>query len=311
VFALPPETRRPEAFTAIFALTHAPQKLPALLDAARSWSADAIVWDSGDFAAPVVAAALGIPSIHHSFGAMLPFAVLDRVEEAMAPLWSSEGLEPPPYAGAFTGLYVDIAPRSFAWEQPLGETVRLRPVPLPSGTPPVWLAELEPPLVYVTMGTVNNDPALFGPLLGGLDGDISAVVTLGRGGDPSALEPVPARVRVENFVPQADVLPACAAVVCHGGSGTTLGALAHGVPLVLVPQGADQFDNAARCFAAGAAVVIGRDELSADSVRTALRQVLDDPSFATAAKRVAAEIEAMGTPAEVATAVEAYVARGS
>ena len=159
------------------------------------------------------------------------------------------------------------------------------------------------------MGTVHNDPALFGPLLDGLDGDVSAVVTLGRGGDPSALEPVPARVRLEHFVPQADVLPSCAAVVCHGGSGTTLGALAHGVPLVLVPQGADQFDNASRCCAVGAAVVIGRNELSADSVRMALRLVLDDPSFAAAAKRVAAEIEAMGTPTEVAAAVEAVRGR--
>ena len=58
-------------------------------------------------------------------------------------------------------------------------------------------------------------------------------------------------------------------------------------------------------------MVIGREELSTDSVRTALRQVLDDPSFTAAAKRVAAEIEEMGTPAKVATAVETYVARGT
>ena len=73
-------------------------------------------------------------------------------------------------------------------------------------------------------------------------------------------------------------------MICHGGSGTTLGALAQGLPLVLVPQGADQFDNAARCVASGVAVVIGPGELSADAVRRALRQVLDDPSFAAAAR---------------------------
>jgi hypothetical protein len=311
LFALPPQTRRTEAFTTIFALTHAPQKLQALLDAARSWRADAIVYDSGDLAAPVVAASLDIPSVNHSFGAMVPLAVLKRAEEGVAPVWREAGLEPAPYAGAFTGLYVDIAPPSFAWEQPLGESVRLRPVSPASGEPPVWLAELEPPLVYVTMGTVHNDPALFRPLLDALDGQVSAVVTLGRGGDPAAMGPVSPRVRIEPFVPQAGVLPSCSAVVCHGGSGTTLGALAHGVPLVLVPQGADQFDNAARCLAAGVAVIIGQHELNAETVRNALRKVLDEPSFAAAAARVAAEIDEMGTPAEVAAVVEAHVARGA
>jgi UDP:flavonoid glycosyltransferase YjiC (YdhE family) len=311
IFALPPQTRRVEAFTTIFAVTHAPQKLRALLDAARSWSADAIVYDSGDLAAPVVAASRGIPSVNHSFGAMIPLAVLKRAEEGVAAVWREADLDPAPYAGAFTGLYVDIAPPSFAWEQPLGENVRLRPVPTAAGEPPPWLAELAPPLVYVTMGTVYNDPALFRPLVDALDGQVSAVVTLGRGGDPAGVGPVPPRVRIESFVPQAGVLPSCSAVVCHGGSGTTLGALAHGVPLVLVPQGADQFDNAARCLAVGVAVIVGQDELNADTVRHALRKVLDDPSFAAAATRVAAEIDEMGTPAEVAAAVEAYVARGA
>ena len=163
--------RRPEAFTTIFALTHAPQKLPALLDAARSWRADAIVYDSGDLAAPVVAATLGIPSVNHSFGAMIPLAVLKRRRGRRGAALARPGLEPALYAGAFGGLYVDIAPPSFAWEQPLGESVRLRPVRRRAGEAPPWLGELEPPLVYVTMGTVYNDPAFFRPLLDGLDGE--------------------------------------------------------------------------------------------------------------------------------------------
>ena len=86
------------------------------------------------------------------------------------------------------------------------------------------------------MGTVYNEPELFRPLLDGLDGHGSALVTVGRNVEPEALGPLPPRVRVERFVPQAHILPRSAAVVSHGGSGTTLGALAHGLPLVLVPQ---------------------------------------------------------------------------
>src|SRR5215213_4349252 len=76
ISALPPESRRPEAFTTIFALTHAPQKLPELLAAAQSWRPDVIVYDSADLAPPVVAKVLGLPSVNHSFGAMIPLAVL-------------------------------------------------------------------------------------------------------------------------------------------------------------------------------------------------------------------------------------------
>ena len=67
------------------------------------------------------------------------------------------------------------------------------------------------------------------------------------------------------------------------------------------------FDNAARCAAAGVAIGIGPRELSSDAVRKALRKVLDEPSFAEEARRIAAEIDEMGTPEEVATAVEEYV----
>jgi UDP:flavonoid glycosyltransferase YjiC (YdhE family) len=90
----------------------------------------------------------------------------------------------------------------------------------------------------------------------------------------------------------------------------TLGALAHGLPLVLVPQAADQFDNAARAVAAGAAIELRPDALMAESVRAAVDRILSEPSFTEAAARIATEIEAMGTSDEVAAAVEEHVARG-
>jgi hypothetical protein len=308
VLELPAERRRPLAFATIFARTHAPAKLPDLLQVARAWGADAIVYDSCDLAAPIAAAALGLPAVNHSFGTMIPVVALEASRAHVDPLWRGEGLEPDPHAGAFRGLYVDLAPPSFAWEKPRGKVVSLRPVPDTAEAPPPWLDGLEPPLVYVTMGTVSNQPELFRPLLDGLDGHGSALVTVGRNVDPEALGPLPPRVRVERFVPQAHVLPRSAAVVSHGGSGTTLGALAQGVPLVLVPQAADQFDNAARAEAAGAAVVLRPGDVTAESVRAALARVLGEPAFATGARAIAAEIEEMGTAEEAAAAVEEHVA---
>lgn len=308
--AVPPERRRPLLFTHLFAEFHATAKLPELLDVARAWRPDAVVYESGDLAAPAVAAALELPVAHHSFGVMVPFAALERAAEHMAPLWRSIGAEPDRYAGAFRGLYIDVCPPSFAWEQPLGETIQLRSEAATIEGVPDWLDALEQPFVYVTLGTVFNGPEVFRPLLDALDGSISALVTTGRNVDPLSLGRWSPNVRVERFVPQAQVLPRCAAVVAHAGSGSVLGALAHGLPLVLVPQGADQFDNAARCAAAGAAVVIRPEELTADAVRLALRRVLDEPSFAEAARRVQAEIQAMPSAEEVAARLEAHVAAG-
>lgn len=310
IAALPPLERRRHIYPRLFAQGHAPPKLRGLLSIVREWRPHAIVRESSDLAAPVAAAALGLPSVNHSFGVMVPLAALEAAGEALLPLWEQVGEQPLPYAGAFAGLYVDMSPPSFAWEQPLGESVRLSPAPAPAGAPPAWLADLGRPLVYVTLGTVFNDPAVLRQLIAGLDGVPAALVTTGRSVDPASLGAVPAHVRVESFVPQDRVLPACAVAVAHGGSGSTLGALAHGVPLVLVPQGADQFENAVRAEAAGAAVVVAPEDLSAETVRDALRRVLGDPAFAEAARRVQTEIEAMPRADEVARRVEVYVAGG-
>ena len=306
---MPVEQRRRFGFSRIFGLEHAPRKLPDLLELLRSRSPDVILYESGDLAAPIAAAVAGLPSVHHSFGAMIPLSILEFAGELVEPLWRGQGLEPEPYAGAFRGLYVDISPPSFRWEEPQGASIGLRPVEPEPGEPPAWLGGLGQPLVYATLGTIFNDPALLRRLLEGLDEVGGALVTVGRNVDPADVGPVPAHVRVERFVPQAQVLPSCAAVLTHGGSGTTLGALAQGVPLLLVPQGADQFDNAARCERVGAAIVLPPDELTADAVRAGLRRLLAESSFRRAAEKVAAEIAAMPTAAEAAAAVEQFVMR--
>jgi len=66
----------------------------------------------------------------------------------------------------------------------------------------------------------------------------------------------PANVQIERYVPQKHLLPHCQLVVSHGGSDSVLGALAHGLPMVLLPIGADQPLNAVRCHALGVARVL-------------------------------------------------------
>jgi len=98
-------------------------------------------------------------------------------------------------------------------------------------------------------------------------------------------------------VPQADLLPHADVVVHHGGSGTTLGALAAGVPQLVLPQGADQFANAEALLAAGAATQLLPAELSAEAVT---EQARNAASCRDAARAIAEEIAAMPSPDEVA-----------
>jgi UDP:flavonoid glycosyltransferase YjiC (YdhE family) len=129
---------------------------------------------------------------------------------------------------------------------------------------------------------------------------IRLLVTVGPGGDPSSLGPQPPHVYVARYVPQTSVLPACAAVVSHAGSGTFLASLAEGLPQVCLPQAADQFLNAAACERTGAGITLLPDSATASAVHDAAAAALGDPGLRTTAERIAAEIATMPAPAAVA-----------
>jgi UDP:flavonoid glycosyltransferase YjiC (YdhE family) len=97
-------------------------------------------------------------------------------------------------------------------------------------------------------------------------------------------------------VPQQDVLGHAAAAVVHGGSGSTLGAIAAGVPLVVVPLFADQPQNARRVAEVGAGIAVEpqRDDLEANirPLRDAIRSVLEEPSYRERVRGLANELRA-------------------
>ena len=181
------------------------------------------------------------------------------------------------------------------------------------GTPlPAWVSDLEAgSTVYATFGTVFNLESgdLFERVLAGLRPlGLGVVVTVGRDLDPRALGPQPDTVRVERFVPQAHLLPRCALVVSHAGSGSVVGALAHGLPMLLLPMGADQPFTASRCDDLGVARVLDALTATPDDVRAAAEAVLSGPSYRRNARRVAAEIEALPGPEEAVTLLEGLAA---
>jgi UDP:flavonoid glycosyltransferase YjiC (YdhE family) len=307
--ALPIPERRQHVYRWRWAEIDSPARLRTLREAATAWQPELMIHESAELAAPLVAASLGLPSVNHSFGRMVPRACLEGAAESLEPVWRAEGVEPEPHCGVFRGLYVDICPPSFQTEAPpVGARIQpLRPLfpPAPGESPPEWLDELrDTPMVYVTLGTVHNDLTLFRTLLAALaDVDCSVVATIGPTNDPETLGPLPANARVERYVAQAFLLHECDVVVAQGGSGSTLAALAHGVPSLLIPQGADQFENAERCASLGAGLALLPDAVTVESVHAAVVELLRAPSYRFSARRMAGEIESMPHPTDAAPAI--------
>ena len=84
-------------------------------------------------------------------------------------------------------------------------------------------------------------------------------------------------------------MPECSIVICHGGLGTVLRALAHGIPLLMAPLGRDQDFNARRVEDLGAGIRLPRDA-PAERIRAAVRSLLTEPSFRAAATAAARRI---------------------
>lgn len=117
---------------------------------------------------------------------------------------------------------------------------------------------------------------------------VRGLVTTGPALDPTAVT-APRNVQVVAAAPHSEVLRSAAAVVTHGGHGTVVRSLAADVPLVVLHHGRDQADNAARLTARGAGLAVKRTASPA-AIATAVRRLLDDPSFRAGAGRLGQSI---------------------
>ncbi|MEI7547871.1 MAG: glycosyltransferase [Actinomycetota bacterium] len=294
-------------FPRLFGTVRAGAMLEGMLPIATAWAPDLLVCEQAEFAGPIVAAALGVPNVCHSFGSMFPVHRVRAAGERAAALWTDHGLQARPNGGCYDHLYIDIYPPSLSSgdRTHLPPTQDLRPGDFATSGDellPEWVtAGSSAPLVYVTFGTVFSNDAALTAILAALRGlPVSVVVTVGPHGDPAALGPQPTNVHVARYIPQAQLLPHCAAVVSHAGSGTFLAAVAAGLPQLCVPQAADQFTNAAACAQSGTGLALLPGGVTVDAMRAAMERLLGEPSFRERAVAVGQEIAAMSSPATVA-----------
>jgi hypothetical protein len=289
--------------------------LPSIREAIDRWHPDVIVREQTAWGAAVAAEITGLPCATFHFrptpAGLLATIIGDRITrdlEAVGVAGDGSILDTDRHLGLYGG------PPGWFDENELGPCAQLIQPPLIAAREqeaPTWLESMgaDRPLVYVTMGTVfNRDAALFRAILGGLaNSNVDALITVGpkRPGGVTAeqLGDLPEGIRVEEYVTQSLVLPRASAVVGHGGYGTTMGALAHGLPLICIPQAAlDNRANAECAAGIGAGVIV--DDASSSKISAAISSVLGDAAMRAAAERAATSLESLPDANQAAAMIE-------
>lgn len=278
---------------------------------------DLVIAETADPGAALAAARWGVPCVLHTFGRRPDGAMREsmggRLTARLAEVADELGVQSVPMS-SLGHACLDIcppslqAPRDDEWYGGGPVELPLRPTAWNPGVEGrIERPETGRPWVYLTLGTAMGDAHVLRTAAEGLARlDVDILLAAGSV-DVAALADIggPAgRVQVRAFIPQADLLDQFALVVHHGGSGTTFGAAAANVPQLLLPQGADQFANAAAVSEVGAGRQLSAGEVSADAIEDAARTLLASESVRSATQALAAEIAAMPSPAELADHVE-------
>jgi hypothetical protein len=284
--------------------------LPALEEACSDWRPDLVLHETCEYSSVITAERYGIV---HAQVAISAASAEAGAQDLAAPVLEPYGSTLPRQLRA--SPYLTRFPTSLD-PSPFPHTIRYCDATKDDCAPlPDWWRGRGGPLIYLTFGSITGGLPVAAAtykltLQAVADLDARVLLTIGHKGDPRTVAPLPANTHLEAWVPQARVLPRTSLVVCHGGSGTTFGALAAGVPLVFVPLFADQPANARRVSTAGAGLVVGPNADSTGAMaepgqsdvaplRAAIESVLANASFTRAARLIGDEMHAFPAIDEV------------
>jgi hypothetical protein len=259
-----------------------------------------VVHETTEYAGPIAALRSSIPHAQVA----ISLAVVEHGSLAVA----APALEPygPVPAALHAAPYLTRFPAAID-PTPYRDTRRYRePAVNALPLPDLWNGSTDP-LLYVTFGTVIGAVAMGAYRAAAeacADLPVRVLMTTGQELD---LGPTPPHIQVRSWVDQQDVLAEASAVLCHGGSGTTLGALAAGLPMVIHPMFADQTENARALEDLGVAVVVEPRGSSAvdratyepgivPTLRAAVQRVLDSEPMRAKARDVAIELARRPAP---------------
>ena len=286
----------------VFGRIDAQAALPGAQEAVATWRPDVVLHEPAELATLAAAEARGVPHAQVVIGMSEVLALMvGHLRAPLAELGALAGLPEDRLEAALLGQPMfSPVPTALdrAGDPSFREDLDVRrfrdaaPSAPAGGQPlPVW-GDPDAPLVYVTFGSVTGSlPPFAGAFREALDAlaDVPAriLMTVGRQVDPAGLGPWPANAHVEAWWPQDEILAEASALLGHGGFGTTLGALAAGVPQVVAPLfTGDQRINGRHVAAVGAGRTVDAGPDVVTRAAAEVPVVLGDASYAGAARAV-------------------------
>ncbi|QSB16021.1 activator-dependent family glycosyltransferase [Natronosporangium hydrolyticum] len=308
------------------------QMLDDLVDVAREWRPDLVIWDALTFAGAIAARACGAAHARLLFGIDYISRMHQRYRTLLASMpaeqrddpvhdWLAARLDRYGCATDLSGSdtvelmsgqwTIDPTPE---WMQlPLGlPRLPVRIVPFNGARPiPDWV--YEPPRrarVCLSLGMSGRD--LFGgdvvsadDLLAALgELDIELIATL-NADQLTTTDNLPPNIRIVDFIPLNELAPTCAAVIHHGGFGTLGNVLVHGIPSLTIPAPWwDEADLGQHLHHRKAGQYLHPTQLTTETLTTALNHLLHDPSYRHNAQTIQTEIRHTPSPNDLTTTLE-------
>ncbi|WP_054534460.1 glycosyltransferase [Herpetosiphon geysericola] len=274
--------------------------LPDLLAIGYQWQPDLIVRNSFEYSGCIAAEACTIP--HVSFEVSF-FANANRDPSllglAVQKLCQQFNLE---CAEGYALLYRYAHLSCFAEPYQLPHvalpptTLRFRPTLYREtrSTSERIILPSDRPTIYVTLGTIYGyNLHIFETILHAFQTEpYHLVMSIGQQHDPMVFGVQPAHITIVRYLPQWQILPHCDAVICHGGFSSLVGALSHGLPVIIIPLGADQPDHAQRCAELGVGIALDSQQLTPLVIQQTLRELIQNPCYRAKAQALQATMEA-------------------
>jgi UDP:flavonoid glycosyltransferase YjiC (YdhE family) len=305
----PSPADRAERAIAMFTMV-AEETAGPMIEFARAWRPEVIVYEPRAYAAVLAAEQLQLPLVRHLSGVDYTYYRTEAEQPALAALWQRSGL---PDADPLGVLTVDPCPPSLQIPAPVRRlAIRYVPYNGPALVPD-WLRKpASRPRVCIAAGTAlpgrRDMVAAARQAVSALAG-LDAEVIVAAGGKPELLEPIPPGFIVVESIPLHLLLPTCDAIVHHGGAGTTLTAAACGVPQLLLPDGGDRFLHAAQLAGYGAGLSISQADLTDAALNEQAMALLTEPAYAQAAGRLRQEIAAQAAPTDLVAELASLIDR--
>lgn len=286
----------------MFAGLAATRMVPELVRLIADWKPDLLLRSSLEHGAAIASERTGVPCVVVEALNTVRF----NVDAELARLRETMGL---PIGEAWMRRMCEGDGYLTAWPQalrglPLPEGARIYaydPFDTPAPVPEWFDRPASEPLVLTTLGTVmGGSPIhrrfsrrslgeLYDLIAEGLSSKpVRHALTVGASGSPVEDH----RRFAAPYLPHSAILPRCSVVITHGGIGSLVKALFHGLPVLVIPLGADNPENAKRVVEAGCGMTIAADALTPADVGASIEALLTDPKYRERARAIAAELRA-------------------